>query len=168
VLDSRPIFLVGFMGSGKSTLGRRLADRSGRLFLDTDELIESREGRNVERIFDEDGEAGFRRVEAAALRELGGRTGLVVATGGGLFIQAALRRWIKRRGHSVWLDVALETCSERVGEGAGRPLWRSADPVDFRAFFERRRAAYALAEVHLRAGSEPVDRLVGRLIGIFD
>lgn len=167
-MDSRPVFLVGFMGSGKSTLARGLAQRSGRRFLDTDEQVEQREGRSIQRIFDEDGEARFRRIEAGVLRELDGRTNLVVACGGGLFLQAAERRWMKRRGTTVWLDVPLEICSARVGEGGGRPLWMPTDPVDFRAFFERRRAAYALAEVRLRAGSAPSDRLVSRLMGVFD
>jgi shikimate kinase len=156
------------MGSGKSTCGRGLAERSGRGFVDIDEVVEKRERRLIARIFAEDGEAHFRQVEAAALHELDGGGNLVVATGGGLFLQAAPRRWMKSRGPTVWLDVPLEVCAARVGEGRDRPLWLPRDPLAARAFFDRRRAAYALAEMRLEAGGEPADRLVGRLMGLFD
>ena len=166
-MDDRPIFLVGFMGSGKSSLGRRLAERLGFSFHDTDERVERREGREIAPIFREEGEAYFRDVEFEVLRGLDGRRGAVVATGGGLFLGAAQRRWMKRRGRTVWLDVPLDVCAARVGEGAARPLWHPEDPIAFRALFDRRSAAYALAELRLRAGAESADELVGRLLGVF-
>jgi shikimate kinase len=156
--DGRPIFLIGFMGSGKTAVGRRVADRLGWEFLDTDELVVAREGRSIERIFNEAGEAAFRRAEWAVLRSLDGRQRCVVATGGGLFLDPRARSWLRVRGVTVWLDLPLEACRTRVGTGAGRPLWDPAgDPVAFRALFEKRRAAYALAAVRIAAEASPAE-----------
>jgi shikimate kinase len=162
--DDRPIFLVGFMGSGKTTVGKRVAGSLGRDFIDTDDLVVEREGRAVERIFRESGEAAFRRAEWEALQTLDGRGGCVVATGGGLFQDAARRRWLRGRGIAVWLDAPLSECLRRVGTGSGRPLWRAdGDPEAFRALFERRRATYALAAVRVPAAG-PADAVAGELL----
>jgi shikimate kinase len=165
-LDERPIFLIGFMGSGKSTVGRLLAAELDWEFLDTDEVVVQQEGRSIEQIFLEKGEGYFRRVEWGALRRLGGRRRCVVATGGGLFLGALQRRWMKRHGPTVWLDVPLEDCMARIGTGTGRPLWLPSDPTAFRALFEKRRCAYALAQIHETSLAEPgqvVRRLIDRL-----
>ena len=156
------------MGSGKSALGRLLAGRLRWEFLDTDRLIEEREGRSIQRIFDEDGEARFRQIESEVLETLEGRRALVVAAGGGLFLDAGNRRRLKRFARTVWLDVPFEVCASRVGEGAGRPLWNSADPAARRRLFDLRAPVYALAEARLRAGARPADELVGEVLGIFD
>lgn len=166
-LDDRPIFLVGFMGSGKSTLARLLARELGWDAVETDDEVARRAGRSVERIFADSGEAGFRELEREVLDSLAGRQRAVVATGGGMFSDAAARRSMKRRGRTVWLDVPLAICARRVGSGLGRPLWKPGDPVAFRAFFERRRAVYALAELRLAsAAADPaawMRQLLGRL-----
>lgn len=155
--DDRPVFLVGFMGSGKSTVAARLAAALGWACEETDEAVERAAGRSIERVFREQGEARFRRLEGRALAAAAGRRRCVVATGGGAFCDAANRRLLKRSGRTVWLDVPLEVCATRVGPGRGRPLWDSADPVAFRAFFERRRAAYALAELRVASPESDAD-----------
>ena len=146
----RPVFLVGFMASGKSTVGRRLAVELDFTFVDTDERVEQREGRSIEGVFTESGEGYFRRVEWECLQELAGAERAVVATGGGLFLGYAQRRFMIERGRTVWLDVPLEVVRRRVEAappGArARPLWKPDDPAAWRAWFERRRAAYALAQ----------------------
>ncbi len=147
--DSRPVFLIGFMGAGKSVVARALADLLGWDVVDTDRDVERVEGRSIDAIFRESGEGAFRRAEAEALEALDGKERIVVATGGGLFLGAAQRNWMKRRGRTVWLDVSLEIAVKRVGAGEDRPLWFPKDPADFRAFFEKRRAAYALAEARV-------------------
>lgn len=163
--DERPIFLVGFMGSGKSTVGRRLAERLGWEPVDTDERVVEREGRSIEEIFRVDGEAHFRRVEWETLQAFGAQPRRVVATGGGLFLAASRRRWMREHGTSFWLDLPLAACRERLPDGGGgRPLWGAAgDPVGLRAEFDRRRAAYALADVRLTAVGSP-DQLVRALL----
>jgi shikimate kinase len=153
------VFLVGFMGCGKSRIGRRLADELDREFIDTDALVERREGRLIESIFRDDGEGRFREAEWQALRSLAGRPDAVVATGGGLFLGVPQRRFIREQGTSVWLDVSLDVARRRVGEGAGRPLWLQHDPLALRAMFEKRRVAYALADVRVDATASDADAL---------
>ena len=167
-MDDRPVFLIGFMGSGKSTVGRRLAVRLGWDFLDTDCLVQEREGCSIEQIFRDHGEARFRQIEAEVVADLVGLRKTVVATGGGLFLQAANRRRLKACGQTIWLDTPFDTCVARVGKGAGRPLWDPKDPVSFRVFFDRRAATYGLAETRLRVSTETADELVGRILAVFD
>ena len=149
--EESPLFLVGFMGSGKSRVGEALARRLAREFVDTDALVTEREGRSIDEIFHESGEERFRLAEWDALRSLEGGPGLVVATGGGLFQGFEPRRWMLRRGPTVWLDVPLDVARARVGKGAGRPLWLPRDPLALRALYERRRAVYALAALRIVA-----------------
>jgi shikimate kinase len=160
----RPIFLVGFMGSGKTAVGARLAARLGWSFADTDRWVEERTGLAVERIFAEWGEGRFREREAEALAALRTRRRAVIATGGGVFTCRAHRAAIRASGVSVWLDVSLDRVRRRIGDAAGRPLWRSDDSLAQRAFFERRRATYALADHRVDAESEDVDEVVTRVL----
>lgn len=148
-----PIFLVGFMGAGKSTVGRALAARLRWEFEDTDALVTRAAGRSVDEIFRLSGEGRFREAEWTALCSLGGRKRVVVATGGGLFLGVAQRAFVRERGVSCWLDAPLAVVAARVGDEASRPLWSHDDALLRRAFFERRRAAYALATFCVDASS---------------
>ncbi len=148
--DDRPVFLVGFMGSGKSAVSRELAELLSWDFADTDDLVVAHEGRSIERIFRDSGEGGFREAEWLELQALAGRKRLVVATGGGLFLGVVQRRLMKQEGRTVWLDVPYEVARVRVGGSGGRPLWRPEEGEEaLRAFFEKRRAAYALADLRV-------------------
>ena len=139
------------MGSGKSTVGRVLAARLGWDFEDTDALVARAAGRSVDEIFRLSGEGRFREAEWTALRSLGGRRQVVVATGGGLFLGVAQRAFVREQGVSCWLDAPLAVVAARVGDGASRPLWPHDDALARRAFFERRRAAYVLATLYVDA-----------------
>ena len=156
-IDDRPIFLVGFMASGKSTVGKALAKALGWRLLDTDDLVEQREQRSVERIFSESGQQFFRRAESEVLRSLHDLRRAVVATGGGLFLGHESRRWMIDHGHTVWLDVPLEAARRRVEGGSpgrrGRPLWEGNDALALRTLYENRRATYALARVRIDAAA---------------
>ena len=152
-MSDRAIYLVGFMAAGKSTVGLELARQLGWAFVDTDVLVESARGASIETIFRTEGEGAFREAEWHALLSLAGRSRLVVATGGGLFLGVPHRAFIRREGVSCWLDVPLEVALARVDDASSRPLLALSDALDRRAFFERRRAAYALADVHVDASS---------------
>jgi len=149
-----PIFLVGFMGVGKSAAGALLAARLDWASADTDAMVERLEGRSIERIFRESGEGRFREREWEALRAQRAVRRTVVATGGGLFLAVAHRAFVRRHGVSLWLDASLDVIGARVARGGARPLWPAADPLERRALFERRRAAYALADARVDASPE--------------
>jgi shikimate kinase len=158
-----PIFLVGFMGVGKSSVGRALAARLRWDFEDTDALVVQAEGRPIDDIFRTSGEGRFRELEWEALRSLGRRTRMVVATGGGLFLGVAQRAFIRAEGLSCWLDAPLAVVAERVVDGASRPLWLDDDALSRRTFFDRRRAAYALATLRVDASSGRADDVARRV-----
>jgi len=144
------VFLVGFMGAGKTTVGRALARLADYGFLDTDAEVEARAGRSVEEIFRAGGEGDFREREWEALLATATRTRLVVATGGGLFLAEAHREFIRRHGVSVWLEVPLETVWERCRDLPGRPLFTTR--AELAELLAARRDRYALADHRVAAG----------------
>lgn len=125
-LSSR-LFLVGPMGAGKSTVGRRLATALGLDFVDSDEEIARRAGADIPWIFDVEGEAGFRDREAAVIEELTQRSGLVVATGGGAVMREGNRKLMAARGTVVYLYAAVEEQVRRTRKDASRPLLKGVD-----------------------------------------
>jgi shikimate kinase len=148
------IYLVGFMGSGKTTVGRHLADRLGWSFFDTDAEIEKAEKTPIAEIFDHRGEPEFRRIETEVLREHvrwieRGRPA-VLALGGGAFAREDNRALLSDSGVTVWLDCPLDVVRRRVTAqhgGALRPLAR--DPQKFEALWTARRDVYQLADIHV-------------------
>jgi len=116
------IYLIGFMGAGKSVVGRRLSSMLGWPFCDTDEFIERKAGLPVPEIFSRLGEAGFRRLEAEAVREVAGKDGLVVALGGGAPLREETWELIKKSGVTIYLKEAPEVLFLRLSKDAGRPL----------------------------------------------
>jgi shikimate kinase len=151
------LYLTGFMGAGKTTVGRVLAEKLGWNFADLDSIIEAREGMPVSVIFADHGEEAFRRMETAALRDLiaGIQRGdpTVVALGGGTFPQPVNCELLSHFGISVWLDCSLETALSRVPIDGTRPL--AADPANFQALYETRRAEYARADFRVDAERDP-------------
>ena len=121
------LFLIGPMGSGKSTVGKQLASLLNCDFIDSDAEIETRSGANIPWIFDVEGEEGFRRREAAVIADLAQRPNTVVATGGGAVIRADNRSVMADSGVVVYLDVSLENQIKRTGSGDDRPLLKGGD-----------------------------------------
>ncbi len=121
------VFLVGPMGSGKTTLGRRAAGRLGLRFIDCDEEIEKRTGASVNLIFDIEGEAGFRQRETRLLEELGRREGVLIATGGGVVTVPRNRALLRERGFVVWLPTSVERQLKRLEMDRKRPLLQAPD-----------------------------------------
>lgn len=155
------VYLVGFMGSGKTTLARALGRRLGWRHVDLDEEIERREERTVSQLFAEQGEPYFRKVEREVLLSFLPMRNVVVATGGGTFVQPANRADILADGVVVWLDVPFSRIVDRVPSDGRRPL--AADREAFAALFEERRAAYRQAHLRLDAQGR-VDALVERVL----
>jgi len=121
------LVLVGPMGAGKTSIGRRLADRFGLRFVDADQHVEQRTGARIPTIFEHVGEAGFREREAAALAELLAGDGLLVATGGGAVLGEANRKLMRERGFVVYLRAGVEAQLQRLQRDRSRPLLQRAD-----------------------------------------
>jgi thiamine-phosphate pyrophosphorylase len=163
----RRIYLVGFMGAGKSTLGRRIALRLSVPFVDLDEEIERTSGRTVRAVFEESGEAAFREREAEFLAATEALPAAVVATGGGCFAQEGNRRRIARLGTAVFLDVGLETVRARLKGKTDRPLFVSEDQLG--ALFAARASFYRMAPLAVRLdGAEAVEEAADRVLTALD
>jgi shikimate kinase len=145
------IYLTGFMASGKTTVGRALADELGWMFVDLDEEIEQRAGSRVAEIFDAHGEAAFRALESAALHERVKSVQLgrpqVIALGGGTFLSQENFELVSNNGVSVWLDCAFAHVDRRIAGETHRPLAR--DREGLKALYESRRHAYARADYRI-------------------
>jgi shikimate kinase len=166
VRELRTVFLVGFMGAGKTRVGRALSRRWGLPFEDLDDRIQQREGKTIERIFRESGEAEFRRAETAALRELVEELKSsirVVALGGGAFVQPGNATLIEQaQVHSVFLDAPVEELQRRCEEEAKeRPLRQ--DPKQFRELYEVRRQSYMKAAVRIETHGKDVDTVAAEV-----
>ena len=150
------IYLVGFMGSGKSTIGRLLAERIGWHFVDLDEEVEAAEKMSILEIFETRGEAEFRRVERERMRErvraieCGRPT--VLALGGGAIAQPENYALVENNGVTIWLDCPFETVRRRVAPASHRPLAR--DRVSFAQLYETRRESYARADYRIPIESD--------------
>lgn len=121
------IFLVGPMGAGKTTVGKRLAELRGMAFADSDHEVEERTGVDIAYIFEKEGEAGFRKREKQVIAELTGRTGLVLATGGGAVLDPDNRQHLAGRGYVVYLRASIEHQLRRTSHSETRPLLQTGD-----------------------------------------
>jgi shikimate kinase len=165
---NRPIVLVGLMGVGKTTIGRRLARRLEIPFVDADHEIEAAAGMTVSEIFDRFGEAHFRDGERRVIARLIDGTPRIVATGGGAFMNADTRTLILSHATAVWLDTDIDTLAERVGRRSDRPLLTGRDArTVLRELAAVRNPIYALAPVHIMSHPAPheetVDAIMKRL-----
>ncbi|NMD06518.1 MAG: shikimate kinase [Phyllobacteriaceae bacterium] len=148
LLRGRPIVLVGLMGAGKTSIGRRLAEKMGLSFVDADHEIEAAAGKTIADIFADHGEAYFRDGERKVIARLMENGEQVLATGGGAYMNAETRERIKEGGLSVWLKADLELLMKRVMKRNDRPLLRTADPTAvMRKLIEDRYPVYAEADV---------------------
>lgn len=152
----RPIVLVGLMGAGKSTVGRKLAAMLDRPFIDADDAIEDAAQRSIAEIFEEFGEDYFRDGERRVIaRLLEAETG-IIATGGGAFINDATRALILKRAIAVWIDCSIDTLVERTARRDTRPLLKAGDPREILArLYEERRAHYEKAQVKVMSEDGP-------------
>ena len=162
---ARPITLIGLMGVGKTSIGKRLAAQLGLPFVDADAEIELACGMTIAEIFARFGEAHFRDGERRVIARLIDGAPKVVATGGGAFMAEDTRTLILERSHAVWIDADIPTLVERVGKRDTRPLLRGRDPAEVLAELARvRNPVYAQAPIHVTSSDGPHGQTVDRII----
>jgi shikimate kinase len=157
-----PIFLIGFMGAGKSTIGKTLARRLTYKFLDSDAIIESTAGRSISQIFADLGEDEFRRLEREALKSISELTRVVVALGGGAYVAEENRGILRDVGISIWIDCPLDLCWSRVSKETHRPLLKSYS--EMAALLQSRRPAYEQADLTVQTGARPPAKVVREIM----
>ncbi len=163
------IVLCGFMGCGKSTVGRLVAARSGRRFVDMDTYIETEAGRTISTIFAEDGEAAFRRMEHEACVALGEKTGLVIATGGGAVLREDNTAALKKNGTVVWLNIDPDTVLTRLAGDTTRPLLQRDDKdAAVRMLLSDRNPLYARAADAVIEADGDADAVAKAVLAVCD
>ncbi len=155
------IYLVGFMGAGKTSVGLRLAEILHRGFIDLDQEIEKRAGRPIREIFQTEGEAHFRLLEQAELQSLSRQEGAIVALGGGAFASPDNRKIIEKTGISVWLDAPFALLFSRCAGDALRPLASSREEME--QLLERRRSTYEQATIRIEIDGYTVDEIADKI-----
>ncbi len=161
------IFLVGLMGSGKTTIGRALAKRLNLRFVDADHEIEARTGASIPLIFEIEGEASFRQREADVIRDLSAQQGIVLATGGGAVLNEQSRRYLHERGTVIYLRASVASILQRTSHDRNRPLLQTADPKAKIEELSRQRAPLyeEVAHIIVETGRPNVQSVVQTIIG---
>lgn len=166
-MEQRNIVLMGFMGTGKSTVGRALADRLGYAFVDMDTRIEAREGRAISAIFATDGEAHFRRLERALVQELAAGSGLVVATGGGIVLNPDNVGDFARTGLVVCLRATPAAILARVAHETHRPLLAEGDKLaKISALLAKRQPLYDAIPHQVDTTGRAIDAIVEQVLAL--
>lgn len=164
-LAGRPLVLVGMMGAGKTTVGRRIARRLGRDFIDSDEEIERAAQMSIPEFFAQRGEPEFRAGETRVIARLLKEDNIVLATGGGAFVQPETRALVKADAVSVWLKADLDVLFARVSRRSNRPLLKTADPrATLEKLIAERYPIYAEADVTVLSRDIPQDSVASDVI----
>ncbi len=165
-MKAQNIILIGPMGSGKSTIGNILAKKLGRDFKDSDHYIENRTGVDISRIFDIEGEHGFRDRESNALKELLSQNNQVVATGGGSVLREENQALLRSRGYIIFMDTTVNQQMQRLRRDKKRPLLQTENPRErLEAMFESRRPIYLdLADLAVKTDRKQARRMASEII----
>ena len=165
----RPVVLVGLMGVGKSTVGRRLARRLGLPFIDSDAEIEDAAGYTAAEIFERFGERDFRDGERRIVARLIEGEIRVIATGGGAYVDPNTRRLLNERAITVWLDAPVEILTERTSRRDTRAQLRNGDPkAVLRKLADERRPSYSEAHIHVKSGDDAHQEVVDAILSALE
>jgi len=162
----KPIVLIGFMASGKTTIGKNLAEILNRNFIDTDELIEEREKLSISEIFEKYGESYFRDVEEKVISEVISQNNTVIATGGGCITRENTRKLLRRKGIVFWLKIDTETILERTKNDDTRPLLKGDKKGKISALLLQREPLYRETAHYIIDASETPEEIVTKILNI--
>lgn len=162
--NAKTLVLVGLMGAGKSSVGRRLAKHLGLRFIDADDEIEKAAGLSIEDIFELYGEEEFRAGERRVILRILSESPCVLATGGGAFMDKEIRDAIGNSAVSIWLKAELKTLLERTSRRGGRPLLKNGDPAQIlEKLTKERYPVYATADITIESGDNTLDEMVAKI-----
>lgn len=161
-MEYKMIYLTGFMGSGKTTIGAELGGKLAAKVIDTDRWIEEREGHTIKAIFAEKGEAYFRDLETEALKEIKGNH-LIVTTGGGIVGRQENRELMKKNGKVIYLHCQIEELMKRLKNDISRPLIQNQDQEKIAALFQSRKALYEEADVTIDTTKKEIEEVVSMI-----
>ncbi|MDM5189949.1 shikimate kinase [Bacillus sp. DX4.1] len=153
------IYITGFMGAGKTTIGKALSDKLGIPVVDTDQRIEEKHGKLIRDIFAEEGEISFRQYESAMLQALP-TSDIIITTGGGIVESTNNRQWMSENGIVVYLYCDPYVIAERLSEDTTRPLFQKENIEAFAQKFEKRRSHYEEATVHIDTTNKKVEEII--------
>ncbi len=165
LVGNRPIVLIGMMGAGKTTIGRRLANRLGLEFIDSDNEIEMAAGMSIIDFFAKHGEEEFRKGEAKVIKRILKQNNIVLGTGGGAFLNEQTRNLIKKRAVSIWIKADFDLLFARISKRATRPLLQTKNPKKtLRELIKQRYPIYEKADISVISRDVPHEEVVSELI----
>ncbi len=148
------IYLIGFMCSGKTTVGKLLSEKLGFEYIDIDEIIEKKEGMSIPEIFEKKGEKYFRKLEFETLKEISEKDNVVVSTGGGLGSNREALNFMKEKGKVIWLNIDFQTFIERCSSSENRPLLKKS-LKELKELFDKRKEVYKNADIKVKGEKKP-------------
>ena len=162
------LVLTGMMGSGKTTIGKSLSQRLKMEFIDIDAIIEKKVGLSISEIFEIKGEKAFRDVEEIESKKILKKTNLIVALGGGAFINENIRNEIKKNSISVWLDLDIKILYKRVKESKKRPLLKNSSEEELIKIYNLRKKIYSLADFKVQCSYKNKEQIITELLQIYE
>ena len=162
------LVLTGMMGSGKTTIGRSLSQSLDMGFADIDSIIEKKVGLSISEIFENKGEKTFREEEEKESKKILKKTNLVIALGGGAFINENIRNEIKKSSFSVWLDLDVKMLYKRVKESKKRPLLKNSSEEELIKIYNLRKKIYSLADFKVQCGSKNKEQIINEVLQIYE
>ena len=161
------LVLTGMMGSGKTTIGKSLSQRLNMQFADIDDIIEKKNGLSISMIFEQRGEKTFRQEEEVESKNALKRSNIIIALGGGAFINKNIRDEIKKNSVSIWLDLDVEMLYKRVSLNQKRPLLKNSSKEDLKKIYNDRKKIYSLADFKIQCTLKNKDQIINEIVKIY-
>ena len=161
------LVLTGMMGSGKTTIGKSLSQRLNMQFADIDDIIEKKNGLSISMIFEQRGEKTFRQEEEEESKNALKRSNIIIALGGGAFINKNIRDEIKKNSVSIWLDLDVEILYKRVNLSQKRPLLKNSSKEDIKKIYNDRKKIYSLADFKIQCTLKNKDQIINEIVKIY-
>ena len=161
------LVLTGMMGSGKTTIGKSLSQRLNMQFADIDDIIEKKNGLSISMIFEQRGEKTFRQEEEVESKNALKRSNIIIALGGGAFINKNIRDEIKKNSVSIWLDLDVEILYKRVNLSQKRPLLKNSSKENLKKIYNDRKRIYSLADFKIQCTLKNKDQIINEIVKIY-